>query len=124
MLQFLSCGTLFLLASDAPPNVLRNSVHLRLSTYIRASASASILQGYFQNISILTDLTSFGFTHYIFIFKQPGKIILAPQKTKIQRVSLIAALNTAVAMGYPADAFFLFHNSGMTGGVKKGENVK
>ena len=35
----------------------------------------------------------------------------------------IAALNTAVAMGYPADAVFLFHNSGMLGGVKKGETV-
>jgi hypothetical protein len=48
---------------------------------------------------------------------------LAPQKTKIQCVYFIAALNTAVAMRYPADAAFLFHNSGMLGRMKKGETV-
>jgi hypothetical protein len=60
-------------ASKFPSNVTAaaNSIHLRLSTCIRASAI--LLQGYFQNVSIPTDLTSFSFTHYIFIFKQPGK---------------------------------------------------
>jgi len=48
---------------------------------------------------------------------------LALQKTIIPCVSFIGALNTAVAMGYQADTLFLFHHSGMLGGVKKGETV-